>query len=38
MSDAWLFIAGAYGVGVLALACEVLLLRRRARRLAGETR
>lgn len=38
MSDAWLFIAGAYGVGVLALALEVLLLRRRARRLAEDKR
>jgi len=31
---AWLFIAGAYGVGLLLLACESLLLLRRSRRLA----
>ena len=31
---AWLFIAGAYGVGLLLLAGESLLLLRRSRRLA----
>ena len=30
---AWLFIAGAYGVGLLLLAVESLLLLRRSRRL-----
>ena len=31
MSGAWLFIAAAYGVGVLLLAIEVIVLVRRSR-------
>ena len=34
-SSAWLFIAGAYGVGLLLLAVEAVLLLRRSRRLRG---
>jgi len=30
-SAAWLFIAGAYGVGALLLAIEVIVLLRRSR-------
>ena len=36
--SAWLFIAGAYGVGLLLLAIEALLLRRRSRRLMRHDR
>ena len=35
MSAAWLFITAAYGVGVLLLAIEVIVLVRRSRGLRG---